>query len=59
MALVQVKIFHASDRPTLEAQINAFLATLAPIDALDLRIEYFRETGTTLKWFGYVTYFIP
>ena len=59
MALVQVKTFHASTRQTLETEINAFLATLTPIDALDLRIQYFRETGTTLKWFGYVTYFIP
>ena len=59
MALVQVKTFEAASRLVLEAQVNAFLATLAPIDALDLRIIYFRQTGTTLTWFGYVTYFIP
>ena len=59
MALVQVKTFEAASRLVLETQVNAFLATLAPIDALDLRIIYFRQTGTTLTWFGYVTYFIP
>ena len=59
MALVQVKTFEAASRLVLETQVNAFLATLAPIDALDLRIIYFRQSGTTLVWFGYVTYFIP
>ena len=59
MALIQVKTFQAADRVALETAINTFLATLAPIDALDLRIIYFRQTGTTLTWFGYVTYFIP
>ena len=59
MPLIQVKTFEASTRQALEAQLNTFLATLAPIDALDLRIIYFRQTGTTLTWFGYVTYFIP
>lgn len=55
MAVIRVKTFEDNRRNALEAEMNVFLLTIAPIDVLELKVVHIER----YLYFGYITYYIP
>ena len=70
MSLVKVELFKspafvpgndAQHRSAIQAQMNAFMATIAPQDILQLDLSYASDGkySEEYTYIGHITYFVP